>query len=353
MAMDTAALSKSVQEMSMYGTEPPPQYLVKESSFGSIGSSVPLGSIPIINVTLLAPSSSSTLSKEEEEELDKLRSALSSWGSFQAIEHGISNSFLDKVRGLAKHFLALPVEEKQKCSRRGGGAEGYGNDRIVSEKQVLDWCDRLSLRVFPENQRRLEFWPDNPNDFREVLNEYAIKTKSIMDLLFKAMARSLKLEESSFLDQFGDQPLMLGRFNFYPSCVRPDLVLGIKPHSDRSGITILLQDKEVEGLQFFKDDRWFRVPIIPYAILVNLGDQMQIMSNGIFKSPLHRVVTNSEHERISVAMFNEPDPEKEIGPANGLVDEKRPRLYRNVKNYAAINYECFQKGKIALDTVKV
>lgn len=80
---------------------------------------------------------------------------------------------------------------------------------------------------------------------------------------------------------------------------------------------------------------------------------MQIMSNGIFRSPMHRVVTNTERLRISVALFHEPEPEREIGPVDSLVDEQRARLYRNVKNYGFINYECYQKGIVALDTVKI
>lgn len=90
------------------------------------------------------------------------------------------------------------------------------------------------------------------------------------------MAKSLKLEEDSFSKQFGDRVLMQTRFNFYPPCSKPDQVLGVKPHTDRSGITVLLQDAEVEGLQVFIADRWVRVPIIPDALLVNLGDQMQV-----------------------------------------------------------------------------
>ena len=77
------------------------------------------------------------------------------------------------------------------------------------------------------------------------------------------------------------------------------------------------------------------------------------MSNGIFKSPMHRVVTNSERMRISVAMFNEPETDKEIGPLEGLIDEERPRLYRNVKNYGAFNFKCFQKGLIPLESARI
>lgn len=77
------------------------------------------------------------------------------------------------------------------------------------------------------------------------------------------------------------------------------------------------------------------------------------MSNGIFKSPMHRVVTNTEKLRMSIAMFNEPEPENEVGPVEGLINETCPRLYRNVTNYGDINYRCYQEGKIALETVKV
>ncbi|XP_021277366.1 uncharacterized protein LOC110411504 [Herrania umbratica] len=345
LSSDGVSLSKSIQEMSMNGDEPPPEFYVKDSSFrctdySDLSASI---SVPVIDISLL-PSS--------KDELEKLRQALCSGGCFQAVGHGISNSFIDKVREVAKQFFGFPQEEKQKYSRAVNEVEGYGHDLIVSEKQVLDWNSRLFLRVFPEHQRKLNLWPENPNNFREVLHEYSIKLKQMMDLLFQAMAKSLNLEEKSFSDQFGDNPVMQVRFNFYPPCSRPDKVLGIKPHSDRSGVTVLLQDEEVEGLQIVKDDRWSTVPVIPHALVVNLGDQMQIMSNGIFKSPMHRVVTNTDKLRISVAMFHEAEPDKEIGPVEGLIDDNRPRLYRNVKNYASFNYECFQKGKVALEEVK-
>jgi hypothetical protein len=56
----------------------------------------------------------------------------------------------------------------------------------------------------------------------------------------------------------------------------PDHVLGVKPHADGSSITFLLQDKEVEGLQVLKDNQWFKVPIIPDALVINLGDQLEV-----------------------------------------------------------------------------
>lgn len=84
----------------------------------------------------------------------------------QAIGHGMSSSYLDNIRETAKQFFALPEEEKQKYARAVNESEGYGNDRVVSDKQVLDWSYRLTLRVFPETKRRLSLWPKIPTDFR-------------------------------------------------------------------------------------------------------------------------------------------------------------------------------------------
>lgn len=103
-----------------------------------------------------------------------------------------------------------------------------------------------------------------------------MKIRSVMDVVFKATARSLKLEEDVFLKHFGGKTVMQARFNYYPPCSRSDMVLGLKPHSDKSGITVLLQDQEVEGLQIFKNNEWSRVPTIPHALIVNLGDQMEV-----------------------------------------------------------------------------
>ncbi|KAK2385630.1 2-oxoglutarate (2OG) and Fe(II)-dependent oxygenase superfamily protein [Trifolium repens] len=96
-------LSKSILEMSMNGDEPPSEYLIKGNSFGSKEDSSTLIPIPIIDVSLLS----------SQGELEKLKSALSSVGCFQAIGHGMLTTYLDKIRQVAKLFFALPVEEKQ------------------------------------------------------------------------------------------------------------------------------------------------------------------------------------------------------------------------------------------------
>jgi len=109
------------------------------------------------------------------------------------------------------------------------------------------------------------------------LQEHTTKLKVIVEVVLKAMARSLNLEDNCYLEKYGERALMQARFNFFPPCPRPDRSLGLKPHADRSAITIVLQDKEVEGLQFLKDDQWFRFPIqLPHALLINVGDQSEV-----------------------------------------------------------------------------
>ena len=80
---------------------------------------------------------------------------------------------------------------------------------------------------------------------------------------------------------------------------------------------------------------------------------LQIMTNGVFKSPVHRVLTNTERERLSVAMFYTPEPNKEIGPEDDLVSEEQPKLFKKVKNYADIHWGYYQQGLRAIHVAQV
>ncbi|KAJ8767952.1 hypothetical protein K2173_020892 [Erythroxylum novogranatense] len=339
---------RSVQELAVNVKEPPQKFFHKGTDGGVLDSAVPLVDVPVVDIGLLTSPSASSL-----QELEKLRSALSTWGCFQMVNHGMTSGFLDKVREVAEQFFALPMAEKQKYSKQEDSMEGYGNDMVFSDQQTIDWTDRLYLTLSPENKRQYIFWPQNPEAFREVLHEYTTNLKHVNEILLKAMAKSLNLQDDSFLNQYGEQASMTARYNFYPPCPRPDLILGLKPHTDGSTLTFLLQDKEVEGLQLLKDNEWFRVPIIPHALFVNVGDQIEIMSNGIFKSPLHRAVTNSERDRITLAVFCIPESDKEIQPVDELITEAKPRLYRKVKDYVGFYFQYYQQGKRAIEAAQI
>ncbi|OIC56892.1 2OG-Fe(II) oxygenase family protein [Acinetobacter baumannii] len=89
------------------------------------------------------------------------------------------------------------------------------------------------------------------------------------------------------------------------------------------------------------------------ALLVLMGDQMEIMTNGVFKSAVHRVLSSSERDRISVAVFYIPEPNKEIGPEEVLITEERPQAYKKVKDYNDEHWGYYQQGLRAIHIAKV
>ncbi|EOA20976.1 hypothetical protein CARUB_v10001311mg [Capsella rubella] len=333
---------KTVQEVVAAGGGLPDRYLqapTGDDKGQPLNGPVPEMDIQAIDLSLLL-----TSSEAGREELSKLHSALSTWGVVQVMNHGITEAFLDKIYKLTKEFFALPTEEKHKYAREIGSIQGYGNDMILWDDQVLDWIDRLYITTYPEEQRQLKFWPELPVGFRETLHEYSMKQHLVIKQVCKAIARSLELEENSFLDMCGENATLDARFNMYPPCPSPDKVIGVRPHADKSAVTLLLPDKNVEGLQFLKDGKWYKAPFVSDTILIIVGDQMEIMSNGIYKSPVHRVVTNREKERVSVAIFCIPGVDKEIQPVEGLVSDARPRLYKPVTNYVELLNTYYLQG---------
>ncbi|KAF7154396.1 hypothetical protein RHSIM_Rhsim01G0056800 [Rhododendron simsii] len=302
------SLSKPVQELIVKGGELPEKYIYKKGENAATDVSYPPIEVPVIDLSLLASQSTAG-----EEELRKLRSALGSCGCIQAINHGMTASFLDQVHEIGKQFFALPIDEKQKYSRTVGDIEGFhAADSVLSEHQTLDWTDRLFITIYPEDKINLRFWPENPENFREILNEYTRNLSLMKEFLLKSMAKSLNIEEDCFLKQYGEGAMMVAGFNFYLPCPRPDLTV--------------------------------------YLSTVYLST---IMSNGMFKSPMHRVVTNSERERLTLAVFCHPDAKMEIGPVEELIDEKRPRLYKTMKDYVAIYFENDKLNKRPIDAVTI
>lgn len=89
------------------------------------------------------------------------------------------------------------------------------------------------------------------------------------------------------------------------------------------------------------------------TVMLSAMNEMQIMSNGIFKSPMHRAVTNLEKERISVAMFWAPELGKEIGPLEGLINEERPRRFAKLKDYHLTYFKHYQLNQRAIDAVRI
>lgn len=168
---------------------------------------------------------------------------------------------------------------------------------------------------------------------REAVEEYATEIQRVADEIFANLSLLMGVESDILNEMHGDIKQGI-RMNYYPSCARPDLVLGVGPHSDASSITLLLQDDEITALQIKHEGVWVPVKPIPDAIVVNIGDVLEAWSNGKYKSIEHRALTNVTKARMSVAAFAIPGNEAELNPLETMVDDDlRPRIFRNGVKY--------------------
>lgn len=284
--------------------EPPGRFVQPEQHRPD---AAPPASFPIVDLGRL--SSPSPDDDGGGDEAAKLRRALDSWGLLQVTNHGIEASLMDELMSASKEFFRQPLQMKREFSNLNDGeqfrAEGYGNDKVRSKDQILDWSDWIYLKVEPEDERNLALWPKHPSSFRDALHEFVVRCRRVKRDVLRAMARIAGLDDDDqhFVDQLGGRATVHARFNYYPPCPRPDLVMGIKPHSDGTVITVLLVARGADGLQVLRYGVWYSVPSSStHALLINVGESTEVMSNGMFRSPVHRVVNSAEKERISLAM---------------------------------------------------
>lgn len=120
---------------------------------------------------------------------------------------------------------------------------------------------------------------------REVIDEYSAQVVNFCGTLMKILSKNLGLGEEVLQNAFGGDNIgACLRVNFYPKCPQPEMTLGLSSHSDPGGLTVLLTDENVAGLQVRKDDKWITVKPSPHAFIVNIGDQMQVPTNTCYFS---------------------------------------------------------------------
>ncbi|KAI4371404.1 hypothetical protein MLD38_019645 [Melastoma candidum] len=290
-------------------------------------------------------------------ELYRLAEACRDWGFFQVVEHGVDPELMERMEKVATEFFMLPVEEKRKYPMTPGKVQGYGQAFVFSEDQKLDWCNMFALGVEPRAIRIPELWPKTPPDFSETVDRYSRQVRKTCDELLSCISRSLGLRDARLRETFGEA-VQAVRMNYYPPCSRPDLVLGLSPHSDGSALTVLQQSPRPAssaGLQILKDGKWFHVHPIPNAFVINIGDTIEVLSNGRYKSVEHRAVTDGERDRLSLVTFYAPSYDVEVGPLGELMDEGNPRMYRtyNHGEYSRNYVSQRLQGKKPLDFAKL
>ncbi|KAL1366511.1 hypothetical protein AAHE18_03G365500 [Arachis hypogaea] len=308
----------------------------------------PLPQVPVIDMAKL-------LSQDlNQSELQTLHHACKHWGFFQLINHGVSGGLVENVKKGVEEFFNLPMEEKNKLRQKEGEAEGYGQIFVVSEEQKLEWADMVYMVTMPPHLRKPHLFPNLPLPFRDNLETYCAEMKKLAIQMVQFMANALRVDPMEIKEQIGEGTLSM-RMNYYPPCPQPELVMGLNPHSDGSSLTILLQVNEMQGLQIKKDGIWIPVRPLPNAFVINIGDILEIITNGIYKSIEHRAIVNVDKERLSIATFYNAEPHRNLGPVSSLVTPQNPAMFKTttVAEYRKGYLSRELRGKSYLDNFKI
>ncbi|XP_015879930.2 flavonol synthase/flavanone 3-hydroxylase [Ziziphus jujuba] len=270
---------------------------------------------------------------DEENRVRSIANASKEWGIFQVVNHGIPDELIGKLQKVGKDFFELPQEEKEVYAKPpdSKSMEGYGTKLQKDSEGKKAWVDHLFHRIWPPSSINYKFWPENPPSYREVNEEYAKHVRAVADKLFSDFSKGLGLEGHVMKEAMGGEEISyLMKINYYPPCPRPDLALGVVAHTDLSAITILVPN-EVPGLQVLKDDHWINAKYIPNALIIHVGDQIEIASNGKYKAVMHRTTVDKDKARMSWPVFLEPPEEFVVGPLPQLVDQHNPPKYKAKK----------------------
>ncbi|KAJ0971052.1 hypothetical protein J5N97_019011 [Dioscorea zingiberensis] len=250
-------------------------------------------------------------------------------GFFQVINHGVDSDLLADAHLCMDSFFSMSLKEKQRAQRLPGESCGYASSFTGRFSSKLPWKETLSFRFSRSpNVVHDYFLLTLGHDFRhfgDVYQRYCEAMSKLCLEIMEVLGVSLGIGRKGFRDFFeGNDSIM--RLNYYPPCQRPDQTLGTGPHCDPTSLTILHQD-HVGGLQVLTEGKWRTISPNPNAFVVNIGDTFMALSNGRYKSCLHRAVVNTEETRKSLAFFLCPEMEKIVRPPCGLVDEEHPRVY--------------------------
>ncbi|CAI0560778.1 unnamed protein product, partial [Linum tenue] len=266
--------------------------------------------VPVIDLQKLASGDESSM--DSDSELGNLHSACKDWGFFQVVNHGVCRTLLEELRVEVENLFQLPYEEKKRKQlwQQPHNHEGFGQLFVVSEEQKLDWNDMFYITTLPRHIRQNELFDKLPHKCRETVEAYSMEMRKLALKILSHMSRALGMDVNEMEDLFTNGVQSI-RMNYYPP-------------------TILYQLNETEGLQIRKDGKWVPIKPLPDAFVVNVGDIMEIVSNGVYRSIEHRAAVNSTRERLSVATFYSCKLDCTLGPARSLVGPRNPPAFQQV-----------------------
>jgi isopenicillin N synthase-like dioxygenase len=267
--------------------------------------------IPIIDVSALVAGSTG-----QENVAAQLGHACRESGFFYVVGHGVDAGVQRRLHDLSRQFFAQDVDTKMRIRMALGGRSWRGYFRVGDEltsgkpdqKEGLYFgtelpADHQLVQVgTPLHGRNL--FPGDPAGFREAVLDYMAALTPLGHRLMAGLALSLGLEESYFADRYTGEPLILFRIFNYPPPRDPAL-WGVGEHTDYGLLTILWQD-EAGGLEVRSRSRWVAAPLVPGSFVCNIGDMLDRMTRGLYRSTPHRVRNSAPRDRLSLPFFFDP-----------------------------------------------
>lgn len=268
--------------------------------------------IPVIDFSKLS-------GEERAKTMAQIANGCEEWGFFQLENHGIPEELLERVKRVCNEFYKLEREENFKKST----PVKLLNESDGGKIENVDWEDVITL--LDDNE-----WPSNTPDFKETMAEYRAEVKKLAEKVMEVMDENLGLPKgyiksafnSSSKDDGDNNKAFFGtKVSHYPPCPQPERVNALRAHTDAGGVVLLFQDDVVGGLQILKGSEWVDVQPLPNTIVINTGDQIEVLSNGKYKSVWHRVLATPDGNRRSIASFYNPSLAATIAPAPQLVEQ--------------------------------
>ncbi|KAF2312664.1 hypothetical protein P3X46_024021 [Hevea brasiliensis] len=276
-------------------------------------------------------------------------------GFFQVVNHGVPVELLESLKDAAHNFFGQPPEKK--ATYRKGPLVKYGTSFSPEKEKTLEWKDYVNM-IYTNDTEALEFWP---KECKEVALKYLRTSIKMVRKLLEVLMGNLGVTlDDAKMDALTG--LKTVNMNFYPACPNPELTVGVGRHSDLGTITVLLQDgigglyvKVEENINGQKKGEWMEIPPIPGALVINIGDTLQIVSNGRYKSAEHRVRTTSTQSRVSVPFFTIPKRTEKIGPLPQVVERDGVARFREVvfEDYYNNFFGNAHEGKKSLDFARI
>ncbi|MCM8729504.1 isopenicillin N synthase family dioxygenase [Hephaestia sp. GCM10023244] len=254
-------------------------------------------------------------------------------------DHGIDPQLISRAWALTEALFDRPDEEKRGYHiPGGGGARGY----TPFKTEIAKGATAVDLKEFWHVGRDLaaghkyahamapNVWPDQPEGFRDTFIDLFAAFDTAGDRLLSAIARHLGLAPDWFDHAVHDGNSVL-RLLHYPPIPADAEGVRAGAHEDINLITLLLGAEEA-GLELLdKDGRWLAIRPPEGAMVVNVGDMLQRLTNHVLPSTTHRVVNpppeRRGHSRYSMPFFLHPAPDFLIRTLPGCITADRPDQY--------------------------